>query len=174
MDRLMTLETMTRVITAYMDSLTTMTLACCTDGRPWAASVYYAGIGLDLVFFSSPTSIHSRAFMENPAASACIHGYYDKWQDIKGLQIEGEVGLVSGTSAKAEALSVYFRKYPFAGQLLSDPWTMSKELVKKASTVEMYVLKSSSILYLDNREDFGKRWKLTVKDGVGVGDPVKV
>jgi uncharacterized protein YhbP (UPF0306 family) len=174
MARHMTLEAMVKVVTAYMDSLTTMTVACCMDGRPWTASVYYARIGLNLVFFSSPNSLHIRAFADNPLASACIHGYYDKWQEIKGLQIEGRVELVSGAQTKAEALSVYFRKYPFARQLLSDPWTMSKELVKKASTVEMYVFRSSSIFYLDNKEDFGKRWKLAVKDGVGIGDPVKI
>ncbi len=164
---------MAQVVTAYMDSLTTMTLACCLDGRPWAAAVYYARIDLDLVFFSSPKSLHSRALSANPMASACIYGYYDKWRDIKGLQLEGQVLPVSGAQSKSDALSAYIKKYPFAKEFISDPWTISKELVKKVSTVELYTFKTDGILYLDNSQGFGKRWKLAVKDGAGVGNPIE-
>ena len=45
-----------RIVIRYMDSFTTMTLACCAEERPWAADVFYARQRLDLIFFSSPTS----------------------------------------------------------------------------------------------------------------------
>jgi len=167
-------EELERTIAAYMDSLTTMTLACCTDGKPWAAAVYYARIGLDLVFFSSPSSRHSTAFEVDFSAAATIQGCYEGWKDIKGLQLEGTVDSLQGIRAKSGALAVYLRRFPFAAEFLGSPESISLDLVDKMSRVRLYRFQTHSVLYLDNRMKFGTRWKLLVKDGCGVGEPVLV
>jgi len=62
----MTREELERIVIHYMDSFTTMTLACCTEERPWAADVFYVRQGFDLIFFSSPSSRHSLVFSATP------------------------------------------------------------------------------------------------------------
>jgi uncharacterized protein YhbP (UPF0306 family) len=158
-------------ITAYMDSLTTMTLACCAAEKPWAAAVYYARMGLDLVFFSSPSSRHSLFFDGNSAAAATIQGCYEEWRDIKGLQLEGRVSRIDGAKAKVRALSVYLHRFPFAAELLGAPESISLDFVKKMSKVRLYLFATDSVFYLDNSIGFGTRWKMTVKKGRAVGEP---
>lgn len=170
----MTRDELEHTIAAYMDSLTTMTLACCAEGKPWGAAVYYARMGLDLVFFSSPSSRHSATFDANSAAAATIQGCYEKWQDIKGLQIEGNVSAIAGARAKARALTVYLHRFPFAAELLGAPESISLDFVRKMSKVRLYLFTTDSVLYLDNSIGFGTRWRLTVKKGQAVGEPLCV
>ena len=89
----MDIEQMVGIVSDFMDSLTTMTIGCCDKGKPWTAPVYYVRTQLELIFFSAPNSRHSRVFAENSSASAAIHDKYERWQDIKGLQMEGNVDI---------------------------------------------------------------------------------
>ncbi len=170
----MTRDELENAITTYMDSLTTMTLACCADGKPWGAAVYYARLGLDLVFFSSPTSLHARCFETNSAAAATIQGCYEAWRDIKGLQLEGVVSPIGGARARVRALNAYLHRFPFAAELLGVPESISLEFVKKMAKVRLYLFSTDAVLYLDNSIRFGTRWKLAVHQGQAVGEPTLV
>jgi uncharacterized protein len=167
-------EQLEEIVAEYMDSLTTMTLACCEKARPWVAPVYYARMSLDLVFFSSSNSRHSRAFTENSAASASICGSYETWRDIKGLQMEGCVRPISGLSHKSLAIAAYLKKYPFAKEFISEPLSMSKVVFDKISKVQLYLFAPDTILFLENSEQFGTRWRLDVRHGRSVGNPARV
>lgn len=166
----MTREELERIITVFLDNHTTMTLSCCLDDRPWAAAVYYARQGLDLVFFSSPTSRHSQVFAENPRAAAAVHGEYATWKEIEGLQIEGSVYRIEGTAAKASALAVYIRRFPFVREFLSDPASLGKAVAEKTGKTALYVLKPSSIRHVSNDVGFGTRRRLEVENGKAVGE----
>lgn len=169
----MTKAELAQTVTSFMDSLTTMTLATCDHGKPWAAAVFYARQGFNLVFFSSPNSMHSAILAENPRAAATIHGAYEEWQDIKGLQMEGFVEPITSTWKLAKATAIYVKRYPFVRQFLSDPGFVSTEIATKMTKVALYIFRPESILYLSNEAGFGNRWKLEIKDGKPVGDPVK-
>ncbi len=169
----MTREKLERIVVQYMDSMTTMTLAGSVDEKPWAAAVYYARRAFDLIFFSSPSSRHSRIFARNPRAAATIHGAYTTWQEIKGLQMEGEVELINGATARAKALMTYLKRYPFVREFFSDSTAVSLSVAKKVAGVELYNFQPESILYVDNSYGFGNRWKLELRNGQVVGDPVK-
>lgn len=170
----MTRDALENTITTYMDSLTTMTLACCADGKPWGAAVYYARMGLDLVFFSSPKSRHAEYLGVNSAAAATIQGCYEGWREIRGLQLQGTVSPIEGALARVRALNVYLRRFPFAAELLGAPETISVDFVKKMAKVRLYLFATEAVLYLDNSIGFGTRWKLTVHKGLAVGEPVQV
>jgi uncharacterized protein YhbP (UPF0306 family) len=165
----MTREELEGIVTRYMDSCTAMTLACSVDDKPWAATVYYARQGLDLIFFSSPTSRHSVIFSENTAAAATIHKEHQGWKDIKGLQMEGHIHAVTTAKGKARAISTYLKRHPFVGEFLSDPLSIGAHVAKKMSKVELYFFRPDAILYLDNEVGFGTRWKLEVKEGKSCG-----
>jgi uncharacterized protein len=168
----MTLDELERIVTSFMDSHTTMTLACCIEDAPWAAAVYYARQGLDLIFFSSPGSRHSLAFERNPRASATIHGEYAAWQEIKGLQLEGLVQPLSTPTARVRAITSYVKRHPFVREFLSDPLSIGAQVAKKIAKVDLYVFRPDAILYVNNEAGFGTRWKLEVKQGKAVGAPV--
>jgi uncharacterized protein YhbP (UPF0306 family) len=169
----MTREELEKTVLEFMDGFTTMTLACAREGRPWAAAVFYARSGFDLFFFSSTGSRHADVFAENPRAAAAIHGDYDGWREIKGLQMEGRVAVVHGTVARTRALATYLKRYPFAREFLADPKGISGAIAKKMTKVALYVFRPEKILYLDNEAGFGTRWMVEVKDGRPVGDPVR-
>lgn len=163
----MTRNELESIVTGFMDSFTTLTLACSFEDKPWAAAVYYARQGLDLVFFSSPLSRHSKVFAENDRAAGTIHGDYTGWKEIKGLQMEGRVESVSGTVRRAGALAAYLKRYPFVSEFFSGP------LSTKIAKVQLYVFRPEVIHYVNNEEGFGKRWKVDVKDGRAVGTPTR-
>ena len=134
----MTLAELEGIVTRYMDSYAAMTLACSLDDKPWAAAVYYARQGLDLIFFSSPTSRHATIFSQNPQAAATIHGDYREWREIKGLQMEGHIESVTTAPAKARAISIYLKRHPFVSEFFSEPLSISAEVAKKMSKVQLY------------------------------------
>jgi len=167
----MTRKELERIVIDYMDSYTTMTLACNSGDQPWAAAVFYARDGFDLIFFSSRTSRHSNAFAGNPRAAAAIHGDYHDWKEIKGLQMEGRVEPVSGKSAHVHALSVYLKRYPFVREFLSSPLAVGAGIAKKMSKIELYLFRPERILYVNNEAGFGTRWQQEVREGQTVGEP---
>lgn len=170
----MKLEELESIVTAFMDSHTTMTLACSSEDVPWAADVYYARQGMDLIFFSSPKSRHSTAFGRNARAAATIHGEYVGWKEIKGLQMEGNVRLIVSAIARAKAVACYIKRHPFVTQFLSDPLSVSAQAAKKVSKVDLYVFRPETVYYVDNEAGFGSRWRLDVEEGKPSGTPILV
>jgi uncharacterized protein len=168
----MTRQELERIVTEFMDSFTTMTLACSLNDKPWAAAVYYARQGFDLVFFSSPDSLHSRNFSQNARAAAAIHGDYRGWKEIKGLQMEGTVGPFAGTAAKARALATYLKRYPFTKDFFVDPGAISPGVALKMAKMALYRFRPDNIRFLNNEAGFGTRWKLELKNGKPIGDAV--
>jgi uncharacterized protein YhbP (UPF0306 family) len=162
-----------KTVTDFMETYTTMTLACTRNNEPWAAAVFFARQGWELIFFSSPKSRHSEIFSENPNASAAIHGDYHKWQEIKGLQLEGTVERIKGPVAIARATATFIKRFPFVSEFFSDPETLSAGLAKKMAKVALYRFRPSSIRYLTNEERFGRRWRLVFRNGQPIGDLIQ-
>lgn len=169
----MTRHELEAIVTQYMDSFTTVTLACSVRDKPWAAAVYYARQGLDLVFFSSASSRHSAMLSENPRAAATIHGDYRGWKEIKGLQMEGTVEPLSSAAQRAGALASYLKRYPFVSEFFSEPLSIGAGVATKILKVQLYVFRPEVILYLNNEEGFGTRWTLNVEGGRAVGTPTR-
>jgi uncharacterized protein YhbP (UPF0306 family) len=169
----MTRNELEQIVISFMDGLTTMTLAMSYRDEPWAAAVYYARQGFDLIFFSSPGSRHSEVLAKNPRAAATIHGEYSTWQEIKGLQMEGMVEPITSKWALARSTAIYIKRYSFVRQFLSDPRSVSTEVATKMTKVALYIFRPHSILYINNEKGFGNRWKLEIKDGKPVGEPVQ-
>ncbi|MFH1113149.1 MAG: pyridoxamine 5'-phosphate oxidase family protein [Pseudomonadota bacterium] len=167
----MTKDQFEQTVIPFMDGITTMTLAICRQEMPWAAAVYYARQGFDLIFFSSPGSRHCEILATNPRAAATIHGEYSRWQDIRGLQTEGTIGRITSAWAQARAAAVYIKRYPFVRTFLSDPGSISAQTAAKMTKVSLYIFRPERIFYLSNADGFGNRWKLEIRDGKSVGDP---
>jgi len=163
----MTLEKFEEGVRTLWSSVPAMTLATSVDGIPWATDVYFAADGYELVFFSSPASRHCRNLKANPACAATVHPPAASWREIKGLQMEGTAESVTGVEATAHAFLVYFAKFPFARDLMSNPL----EMAKKALNVKAHVFRPERIHYLDNALGFGTRFSLRLESGKASGSP---
>jgi uncharacterized protein YhbP (UPF0306 family) len=144
-----------------------MTLATCADGTPWATDVYFAPMDWDLVFFSSPASRHCRNLAANPACAAAAHAPAATWQDIRGVQMEGEAAPLEGALVTSRALLAYFAKFPFARTLLDNPGATAAKLV----SARPHRFRPHAIRYLDNALGIGTRFTVRFEDGRPVGPP---
>ena len=163
----MTPEAFEKAVRALFAEVSAMTLATCADGLPWASDVYFVADGWRLLFFSSPDSRHCRNLGANPACAATIHPVAASWRDIHGLQLEGRVEPVEGIKALARAAAVYCAKFPFAKALLQAPG----ETAAKMARVRPHVFIPQAVRLTDNRQGFGTRFLLRLRDGRPLGPP---
>ncbi len=110
-------------VAGYLRAHHTMTIA--TTGppgnTPHAACVFYAvDEALRLVFLSKPTSVHGTHIGEAAPVAVTVTEEYGDWEMIQGVQLWGEARLLGG-AAKAGALALYLRRFPFVREFLSSP-----------------------------------------------------
>jgi uncharacterized protein YhbP (UPF0306 family) len=163
----MTSDQFEAAVRSLLNAVPAMTVATSADGHPWAADVYFATAGYEFVFFSSPASRHSQNLLGNPSCAATVHLPATSWREIKGLQMEGTAESVTGVEATARALLVYFAKFPFARDLMSN----ASVVTKKALGVKAHVFRPERIHYIDNSLGFGARFLLRLEDGRASGRP---
>ncbi|MBI4804788.1 MAG: pyridoxamine 5'-phosphate oxidase family protein [Desulfovibrio sp.] len=163
----MTPEDFEKAVTAILDSVPVMTLATCAGGSPWATDVYFARIGFGLVFYSSPGSRHCLNLAANPACAATAHPAASSWQDIRGLQMEGEARPITQLADKVRATAAYLARFPFAKALMSDPSQVARSMAKAA----IHEFLPSRIRYLDNALGFGARFTMSLGNGKLAGSP---
>ncbi|HSF81225.1 MAG TPA: pyridoxamine 5'-phosphate oxidase family protein [Anaerolineales bacterium] len=132
--------------------LSTLTLATCgLDGEPHAAPVYFAarlpvlvGKSPQLYFFSDPDSQHCLDVSANPRAAAACYPECQGWQDIRGLQMRGQVRLIEYGTEWEHAWACYTAKFPFVKTL--------RAIVARNA---LYVFVPHWIRLVDNRRGFG-------------------
>ena len=138
----------------------TLTLsAVAADGQPHAAPVFYLPATLpeaggpvslspgclDLVWLSSPSSLHSACLHADPRAAAAIYRPTFAWRQIAGVQMHGHCSVVDGQE-RAALLPRYCGRFQL-GSILS--------LAIRRST--LYRFRPRWVRLLDNRRGFG--WK---------------
>jgi len=152
--------------------LSTMTLATVgNDGQPHAAAVYFAAdetafsakltvtssqispaeSSLSIFFFSDLSSQHSLDLAINPRAAVTIYPEVFEWQQIRGLQMRGEVQLIPKGAGWDYAWSLYQAKFSFVSTL--------KPIVRRNA---LYRFIPTWLRWLDNRTRLGfkKEWVL--------------
>ena len=157
-------EELEKVILDYLQHHHTVSLATEREGRPHAATVFYVSIGFDLYFLSSPTSRHGENLSHNPKVSATINEDYDKWQMIKGIQLQGRVENVGGILDNGRIARAFVQKYPDVADFLFSPRKLGQAIAQKVAGVRFYKIKPSRIFFINNAIDFGKREELTLPD----------
>jgi uncharacterized protein len=136
----------------YLASHRVMTLATHGDEGPWAAAVFYANVGFDLYFISSPGSRHIRNLAMASAAAATVQEDYADWRAIKGVQLEGAVEELAGEDA-VRAQALYGEKFPIVQHTPATPAPIAAALDK----VCWYRLAAKRAYYIDNAAGFGHR-----------------
>lgn len=134
-------------------SLSTLTLATSGgDGEPHAAALYFvADESLRLYFFSHPSSQHAQDIARDPRAAVAIYPECRSWEEIRGLQMRGEVQRVSSQTEWQAAWQRYLAKFPFVS-----------ELGQIVSQNALYVFVPRWLRWVDNRRGFGFKQEWTL------------
>lgn len=135
-----------------------MTLATQGPEGPWAAAVFYAWVDGALIFLSSPKSRHGANLAHDSRCAATIQEDYSDWQQIKGVQLEGQVEQLHGEDA-ARARAAYAEKFPIAGPLAMIPPAIAEAFAR----VSWYRLLPARMYFIDNSRGFGHREELIVR-----------
>jgi uncharacterized protein YhbP (UPF0306 family) len=133
----------------YLANHRVMTLSVTSGGNVWAAAVFYVNLDFFLYFLSAGHTRHARYIADNPWAAAAIQEDYRDWREIKGIQLEGPVNLLSGAQ-RIEAIAHYRAKYPF---IVTAVGAVAAALEK----VNWYRLAPTRLYYIDNGKGFGHR-----------------
>ncbi len=136
---------------AYIKSHNVATLATHGDQGPWAAAVFYVSDGFSLTFLSSSRTRHAGDLETNPRCAAAIHEDYKDWPAIKGLQLEGSVHRLTGSS-RLSAIARYGAKFPVV-RADNAPALIRAALEK----VAWYEFTPNRCFFIDNSQSFGHR-----------------
>ena len=134
---------------AYLEAHTVLTLATHGPDGVWAAALFYASRDFDLYFLSASHTRHGQNLAINKRAAGTIQENYHNWESVKGLQLEGEVTLLSGENEK-QAIKIYARKFPL---IKEENGVIATALEK----VSWYHFRPDRLLMVDNSAGFGHR-----------------
>jgi len=142
----------------FCDEIGTLTLATCNDGKPWAATVFFAAdANFNLYFVSDHRTQHGRDMAANAEVAATINPDVNNWNDVAGLQIRGTVAVVQGIE-RAKALALYFKKFPQIDALFVQPSGEHEETIaRRLQAANFYRITPQMIRVIDNAQGFGHR-----------------
>lgn len=143
-------------ISRFMDEHNTLTLATSSDGKPWAATVFFVSdANLSLYFVSDHRTRHGRDIEQNARVVATVNPDCDNWHDVRGLQIDGTASIVTGL-ARAKALALYLAKFPQIDALFASPKDEHEETIaERLKATNIYRISPSWIRFIDNSKGFG-------------------
>ena len=157
-------------VARMMRDVSVMTLATSGPDGPWAADVYFAADGWNLIFLSSPRSRHCRDISALPMCAVTIHPQPPgSWRDITGLQLTGTARPAEGPKELAHVLRRYVSKFPFANDLVSSPGTAAS----LATSARPHIFVPTWIRLVDNTRGFGRPFSAVVSPDGHLGRPAQ-
>jgi hypothetical protein len=143
-------------IRQMLEAHNTITLATCREQKPWAASLFFVSDkNLNLYFVSDYRTHHARDTEQSPEVSATVNADCSLWGEVRGLQITGDVTVLSGM-ARLNALRRYLSKFSDVRDLFEAPKSKDEETIaQRLKAANMYQLKPRWIRLIDNRQRFG-------------------
>ena len=139
----------------------TISLATCNDGKPWAASVFFASDkDLNLYFVSDYRTRHARDIGAGVNVAATVNADCAEWSGVKGLQIAGFAEKVDGLE-RVKALRLYLLKFSDVKALFEAPKGKDEETIaQRLKAANMYRLKPRWIRLIDNSQWFGYKQEI--------------
>lgn len=138
-------------VSEFLSQSHVMTLATQGDAGPWAAAVFYAVHGDDLVFLSSPKTRHCSDLAHDARCAATIQAQPEDWRSIQGIQIEGRAYELHGAELDG-AREAYAERFPFVR-----PAGAPAAIVAALARVRWYRLRIARLWFIDNARGFGDR-----------------
>jgi uncharacterized protein YhbP (UPF0306 family) len=138
-----------RLARTYLEEHQVLTLATNGPLGLWAAAVFYVSQEFLLYFLSASHTRHAQNLRANSRVAATIQEDYADWVEIKGIQLEGSVELLTGPE-REKTITLYGTKYPFVG-------AASGAIADALQRVDWYRLTPERLFFIDNNKGFGHR-----------------
>jgi uncharacterized protein YhbP (UPF0306 family) len=125
----------------YLERQATVTLATASpSGVPRAATLLYVNDGPVLYMWVRPKTTTARHVEQNPLVSFAIDEYSEDWRQTKGVQGNGECGVVLGGEDIAKAAMLFGQKFP--------------NVASGSSTMGIFFLKltATQLQFIDNSQ----------------------
>ena len=134
----------------------TLTLATCRNGKPWAATLFFASDDeLNIYFVSDHRTRHAGDLDCSDEAAATINVDCGAWADVRGLQLTGRVSVVTGMS-RARGIGIYLAKFSDVKALFEMPKSNDEETIaRRLKSANLYKFTPHWIRLIDNSEWFG-------------------
>jgi uncharacterized protein YhbP (UPF0306 family) len=145
-----------------MRTESTMTLGTAKENIAWCAPIYYIYLKNCFYFFSDPASRHIQESLANTQASSAIFAPASTWQEIRGIQMSGNVENISPGLEAFDVVRAYLKKFPFTKDFFSPGQSLELSSFINRFRVKLYRFKPSLIYYTDNSIRFGFREKITI------------
>ena len=138
------------VVRSFLSEETTVALATVNeDGTPRSTPLFFiSDSDLHLYWFSSVSSTHSRNCERSPRASLAVFGSTARWQEIRGIQMEGLVSKVTDRRVRRDIADRYRGRYALN--------TVLGIALRRSSLYEFTPL---WLRWIDNTERFGYRFE---------------
>lgn len=140
-----------------IEEQSTMTLATARGDVAWSAPVYYVFFKSCFYFFSDPTSRHVQESLASGQASSSIYANASTWQEIRGIQMSGQMETVSARLGTIEVIRAYLNRFPFTKDFFKPGEALDLDAFVKRFKVKLYRFKPSLVYYMDNSIRFGFR-----------------
>jgi uncharacterized protein YhbP (UPF0306 family) len=133
-------------VRSLLRTQTTLVLATVgEDGLPRSTALFYVtDESLNLYWFSSRSSLHSRNCARNPEASVAISTDARTWQEIKGAQMQGRISLVADRALRKSITADYVKHFA-----LGNFFSLA---IRRSS---LYRFTPRWVRYIDNSRRFG-------------------
>jgi uncharacterized protein YhbP (UPF0306 family) len=130
----------------YLAEQRTLTLATASSaGVPRATTLLYVNRGPTLYLWVRPETTTAKHVEQNPYVSFAIDDYVEDWRQTKGIQANGECGVVLGGEEIARAAMLFGQKFP--------------DVSAGSSTMGIYFLKlvPTQLEFIDNSRASGEK-----------------
>jgi uncharacterized protein YhbP (UPF0306 family) len=135
----------------YLEKQATVTLATASpSGVPRAATLLYVNRGPVLYMWVRPRTTTARHVEQNPLVSFAIGEYAEDWRQTRGVQGNGECGVVLGGEEIAKAAMLFGQKFP---NVASGSSTMGIFFLKLTATQLQFI--DNSKASEKSAEEFG-------------------
>jgi uncharacterized protein YhbP (UPF0306 family) len=152
-------EEVEKIIRGYIPQVVHMSLATCSNNRPWVCEVHFAyDDALNLYFISSKNRRHSQEIELVPFVAGNIVTQHHKNQKVRGVYFEGQAARVENVSKKHSGYLAYVAHLGARDGML-DEISKDGDASLYKITVENYYLFDS---YENNRGKFQLPWSSRV------------
>jgi uncharacterized protein YhbP (UPF0306 family) len=131
----------------------TMALATTNaEGESCSTPLFYlAGEDLQLYWFSSSASVHSKNLRRDASAAVSIYHPTSNWKEICGAQMKGTVAVIKDRTLRKAITQTYAERFSLGA--------IFRTVISRSS---LYVFRPAWIRYIDNARHFGHKFEVTL------------
>lgn len=131
------------IIRSYLPQVIHMSLATCSDNKPWVCEVHYAyDDDLNLYFRSTPDRRHSREIAANPNVAGNIVTQHHLDQKVRGVYFEGMAEKLTNVDESSIAYTVVAARLGLGPEILKDSNTDSGHGFYRIKVSDYYLFDS--------------------------------